>query len=70
MTAGETVNILLTTVQGGNNAALPTASFSTNVLQPSGSRYTPSSGSNQIDVITFVAFDNSQILAVNTKRFI
>jgi hypothetical protein len=62
--AGETAVLRLNTI------AVPTASFSTNVLQPSGSRYTPSSGSNQIDVITFVAFDNSQILAVNTKRFI
>ena len=53
-----------------NTIAVPTASFSPNVLQPSGSNYTPSSGSNQIDVVTLVAFDNSQALVVNSKRFI
>jgi len=70
ITAGETVSILLTTVQGNGNAALPTASFSTNVLQPSGSRYTPSSGSGAKDVLSLVAFDGTNAMLVAAKKFI
>jgi hypothetical protein len=67
---GETISILLTTVQGGNNAQLPTASFSTNVLQPSGSRYTPSSGSNSKDVLSIIGFDSTNAYLVAAKKFI
>jgi hypothetical protein len=68
--AGETISILLTTVQGNGNAALPTASFSSNVLQPSGSRYTPSSGSGAKDVLSIVAFDATNDYLVSAKKFI
>jgi hypothetical protein len=64
------VNVLLQTVQGNGNAALPTASFSTNILQPSGSRYTPSSGSGAKDVLSIVAFDTTNALLVSAKKFI
>jgi hypothetical protein len=68
--AGETVSIQLQTVQGNGNAAVPTASFSSNVLQPSGSRYTPSSGSGAIDVLSIVAFNSTNALLVSAKKFI
>jgi hypothetical protein len=67
---GETISILLTTVQGNGNAALPTASFSSNILQPSGSRYTPSSGSGAKDVLSLVSFDSTNALLVSAKKFI
>jgi hypothetical protein len=67
---GETVNILVTTAQGSNNAQLPTASFSSNVLQVSGSRNLPSSGSGTKDLISLVAFDNTNALLVYSKKFV
>jgi hypothetical protein len=67
---GETVNLLLTTAQGGNNAAMPTASFSTNVRQVSGSRYIPTSGSGRFDILTFVSFDSTNVYLAKIQNFI
>jgi hypothetical protein len=60
VTAGETINILLTTVQNGPTP--PTASFSSNVKQVSGSRYLPTSGSSgKNDILTLIAFDSTNV---------
>ena len=57
---GETANILLTTVQNGPTP--PTASFSSNVKQVSGSRYLPTSGSSgKNDLLTFISFDSTTV---------
>ena len=61
--AGQTVNLLLTTA----GTITPTASFSANVKQPTGSLYTPSSGSGRIDLLSFVAFDTGSVYLVATK---
>lgn len=62
---GQTVNLLLTT------NGVPTASFSTNVKQASGSFYAPTSGSNNQDILTFVTFnDATRIYLANIKKFI
>ena len=61
---GQTANLLLTTV------GLSTASFSSNVKQVSGSRYIPSSGSNNTDLLSFAAFNSSTIFVVASKKFI
>jgi len=62
--AGETVNVLLTTV------GVATASFSSNVKQVSGSAYTPTSGSGKNDVITFISFDGTSVFLANVKNLI
>ena len=62
--AGETVNLLLTTV------GVATASFSSNVKQVSGSRYTPTSGSGKNDIITFISFDGTSVYLANVKNLV
>ncbi len=49
--------------------ATPSASFSTNVLQPEGSEYTPSANGS-IDVLTFTSFDSTNALLVAVNKFI
>ena len=66
---GETVSLLLTTGQGAPGA-LPTASFSSNVKQVSGSRYLPTSGSGKQDILTFVSFDSSNVYLAKIQNFI
>jgi hypothetical protein len=61
---GESCNLLLTTV------GKATASFSSNVKQVSGSRYVPSSGSNNTDLLSFAAFNSTAIYLVASKKFI
>ena len=61
---GQTVNVLLTTV------GVATASFSPNVKQPSGSSYTPTSGSSKTDVLTFASWDSSNAYLVSVKNMI
>jgi hypothetical protein len=70
MTPGETCNLLITTAQGGNNAAMPTASFSSNVKQISGSRYIPTSGSARQDILTFVSFDSTNAYLAKIQNFV
>lgn len=60
---GQTVNLLVTTV------GVATASFSSNVKQASGSRYTPTSGSSN-DILTFVSWDGSSVYLANVKNLI
>jgi hypothetical protein len=61
---GENANIFVTT------GTVSTASFSTNVRQPSGSLYLPSSGSGIKDVLSLVAESSTLVHIVNAKRFI
>jgi hypothetical protein len=53
-----------------NTFAIATASFSSNVRQISGSAYTVTSGSNQTDILTFVALDETNVFLVASKKFI
>jgi len=62
--AGQSVNILITT---GTNT---TASFSTNIKQPSGSFYLPTSGSGNKDVLSLVAFDSNSLYLVAVNQMI
>ena len=61
---GVTANLILTT------GTVSTASFSSNIKQPSGSSYLPSSGSGRIDALTVVAVDASNLYLVAAKTFI
>jgi hypothetical protein len=61
---GQSVNILVTT---GTNS---TASFSTNIKQPSGSFYLPTSGSGNKDILSFVAFDTTSLYLVAVNQMI
>jgi len=61
---GQTVNLLVTT------AGIATASFSSNVKQVSGSRYTPTSGSGLNDIITFISWDGTTVYLSNVKNLI
>lgn len=62
--AGQAVNLLITT---GTNS---TASFSTNVKQPSGSLYLPTSGSDFNDILSFVTFDENNVYVVGINKFV
>jgi hypothetical protein len=62
---GLTANVKLTTAN-----ASATASFSSNVLQPSGSSYAPSAGTNNNDILTFISFDGTNVNLVATNKFI
>jgi hypothetical protein len=62
--AGQSVNVLVTT---GTNS---TASFSTNVRQPSGSFYLPTSGSGKKDILSFVSFDSTNLYLVAINQMI
>jgi len=61
---GEVVTLRLQTV------GIPTASFSSNVKQISGSAYLPTSGSGQYDLLTLVAYDSSNVYLLPAKKFI
>ena len=67
--AGETANVLLTVAQNSASPS-PTASFSSNVKQISGSAYIPSSGSGAIDMLSFISFDGTTAFLVSAKRFV
>jgi len=66
---GETANVLITVAQNSPSPS-PTASFSSNVRQISGSNYIPSSGSGVIDMLSFVSFDGTTAYLVSAKRFV
>ena len=61
---GENANIFVTT------GTVSTASFSSNITQPSGSSYLPSSGSGVKDVLSLVVESGTVAHLVNAKRFI
>ena len=61
---GVTANLILTT------GTVSSASFSSNVKQPSGSAYLPTSGSGQIDALSLVAVDSSNVYLVASKKFV
>jgi len=49
---------------------IATASFSSNVKQPSGSLYRPTSGSNNVDLLSFVSLDGTNTYLVSAKKFV
>ena len=61
--SGQTVNILVSTTGSA------TVSFPSNVKQPSGSSYVPTTSTGN-DVITFVAFDNSNLYLAYVKNLL
>ena len=61
---GQTVLVRVTITN-----ASPAATFSSNVLQPSGSAYTPSDNGS-IDVLTFTSLDSTNALLVAVNKFI
>ena len=56
-------------VEVGISNSSPTASFSTNILQPSGSGYTPTPNSGSKDVLTFTTFNSTETLLVAVNKF-
>ena len=61
--AGRTANLVVTTATGA------TASFSSNVKQPTGSLYTPSSGSGRIDILSALA-DGTNVYLTYAKTMV
>jgi hypothetical protein len=61
--AGRTANLIVTTATGA------TASFSSNVKQPTGSLYTPSSGSGRIDILSALA-DGTNVYLTYAKTMV
>ena len=61
---GVTANLVLTT------GTVSTASFSSNVKQPSASLYLPTSGSGRIDALSVMAVDTSNLYLVASKFFV
>jgi hypothetical protein len=61
---GETAIVKLTTT------GVPTASFSSNVRQVSGSAYVATSGSGWTDILTIVSMDTTSAFLLNSKKFI
>jgi len=61
---GVTANLVLTT------GTVSSASFSSNVKQPSGSAYLPTSGSGRIDALSVAAVDTSNLYLVASKFFV
>ena len=62
---GETVSVRIT-----QNATPGTVTYPPAMKFPSGSAYTASTTANAIDVITFISFDNSTVLASSVKNMI
>jgi hypothetical protein len=60
--AGQTAMIRITS---NTNAS---ASFSSNVLQPSGFAYIPTAGDNKTDVLTLACFDGTNVLVTNVTN--
>jgi hypothetical protein len=67
---GETGILKMNTAFAALPTLVATASVSSNVRQISGSAYTVTSGSNQTDILTFVALDATNIFLVASKKFI
>ena len=59
---GQTVNLLITTLGQASS------SFSSNIKQVVGAPYTPTSGSNKKDVITFVSWDGNEVYVSDVKN--
>jgi len=73
----DATNFVVSNIQPGQTVlvrvnitnATPAATFSSNVLQPSGSSYEPSENGS-IDVLTFTSFDSTNALLVAVNKFI
>jgi cytoskeletal protein CcmA (bactofilin family) len=61
---GQTAMIQITSNQEAS------ASFSSNVLQPSGFAYIPTPGDNKIDVLTLASFDGTNVLITNVTNLV
>lgn len=55
ISAGQTVNLKIT--MGGGN----TVNLGNNILEPSASPYSPSQGVSEVDILTFISFDGSDV---------
>ena len=62
--------------QPGNTAILrittsatSSVTFSSNVLQPTGSIYSPTAGANNIDILTLTAFDTGSVYVIAATQF-
>jgi hypothetical protein len=58
------LSAILRVITGTNSSA----SLASNLLQPSGSSYTASFGSNKIDILSFISFDSSNMYVVSSKE--
>jgi hypothetical protein len=63
---GQTVNLKVTNGVTGTG----TISFATSVLQPSGSVYTATTGSDVYDIVTMISFDNANLSLSAVKNFV
>jgi hypothetical protein len=63
---GQTINMRVTNGVTGTG----TISFANSVLQPSGSIYTATTGSDVYDIVTFISFDNANLSLSAVKNFI
>lgn len=76
LTLSGSTNINVLNPKAGNTAILrittdasPSVTFSSNVLQPTGSIYSPTAGANNIDILTLTAFDTSTVYVIAANQF-
>ena len=63
---GQTINMKVTNGVTGTG----TISFAPAILQPSGSFYTATTGSDVYDIVTFISFDNANLSLSSVKNFV
>jgi hypothetical protein len=76
LTLSGSTNINVINPQPGNTAILrittsatSSVTFSSNVLQPTGSIYSPTAGANNIDILTLTAFDTGSVYVIAATQF-
>jgi hypothetical protein len=76
LTLSGSTNINVINPKPGNTAILrittsatSSATFSSNVLQPTGSIYSPTTGDNNIDILTLTAFDTGSVYVIAANQF-
>jgi hypothetical protein len=76
LTLSGSTNINVINPKPGNTAILrittsatSSVTFSSNVLQPTGSIYSPTTGDNNIDILTLTAFDTGSVYVIAATQF-
>jgi cytoskeletal protein CcmA (bactofilin family) len=66
LSAGQTINLRIKQA----SVASGSISFTSNIKQVSGSLYTPTATANAEDIVTFIAFDTTNLYLSNIKNFV
>jgi hypothetical protein len=66
LSAGQTINLRVTQA----SSATGSISFTSNIKQVSGSAYVPTAVTSSVDIVTFIAFDTTNLYLSNIKNFV